>query len=235
MKRIFNIYCDESCHIYNKDSNTMALGAIWCPDDKKKEIFERLRDIKERHGLSRNFEIKWNKISPAKIDFYMDLLNYFFDCSDLHFRVLIVPDKSTLNHDKYNQTPDGFYYKMYFNLLKNIFDPTSGYNVYLDIKDTQGQSKVDKLHEVLCNSHYDYSNTIIKKVQQVRSHEVELIALSDFFTGAITYLWRELKTSNAKLEIIDKIRNRSGYSLKSSTLQKESKFNIFVWKSEYEK
>jgi len=231
MRELYNIYCDESCHLENDKEKSMALGAIWCPFNKKDAIFERLREIKVEHGLSPTFELKWNKVSMAKIDYYKDVLNYFFDNSDLHFRVLVVPDKSVLNHEKYCQTHDQFYYKMYFDLLKTIFSPNSTYNIYIDIKDTVGAKKVELLHNVLCNNNYDFSKNTIHKVQQVRSHEVELIGLSDFFAGAMSYLHRGLDTSIAKLKLIELIREKSGYSLLRSTLYKEDKFNVFIWKS----
>ena len=169
----------------------------------------------------------------AKIDYYKDVMNYFFDNSDLHFRVLVVPDKSELNHEKYDQTHDQFYYKMYFDMLKTIFAPNSFYNIYIDIKDTIGAKKVEKLHEVLCNNHYDFSRDVIRRVQQVRSEEVELIALADFFTGAISYLFRGLNTSESKLKLIQKIKEKTGYSLQRSTLYKEDKFNLFIWRPGY--
>lgn len=235
MGDIYNIYCDESCHLENDNISVMTLGAIWCREEKKDLIFKRLREIKVEHGLKSDFELKWNKVSNAKYSYYLDVLNYFFDNSDLHFRVLVVPDKKLFDHDRFNQTHDTFYYKMYFDLLKSILNPSMSYNIYLDIKDTLGQKKVEKLHEILCNNNYDYNKEIIKKIQQVRSHEVELVSLSDFFTGAISYLHRNLNTSDAKLKLIKKIRERSGYNLLSSTLIHEDKFNVFIWKGGYGK
>ncbi|MDL2255658.1 DUF3800 domain-containing protein [Parabacteroides sp. OttesenSCG-928-K15] len=233
MSAIYNIYCDESCHLENDNQKAMVLGAIWVPIQKKDEIFKRLREIKEEHGLSPSFELKWNKVSDGKYAYYKDVANYFFDNGDLHYRALVVPDKSVLNHQEFGQTHDQFYYKMYFDLLKTIFTPNCSYNIYIDIKDTQGEQKVKKLHEVLCNNHYDFSQKVIQRVQQVRSHEVELIALADFFTGALSYFHRELTTSQAKLKLIEKIKERSGYSLDRSTLYKEDKFNLFIWKPGY--
>ena len=98
------------------------------------------------------------------------------------------------------------------------------------MKDTRGQKKVEKLHEVLCNNHYDFNRELIKRVQQVRSEEVELIALADLLIGAMSYEHRGLTTSEAKMKIIERIKSRSGYSLKNSTLYRENKFNIFIWK-----
>lgn len=230
MSEVYNIYCDESCHLENDNEKSMAIGGVWCPDNKRKEIFARIREIKVEHGLKPNFEIKWNKVSRTKFAFYMDIVNYFFDNSDLHFRVLVVPDKSKLSHDQHNQTHDQFYYKMYFDMLKTLFEPKSAYNIYIDIKDTKGQQKVEKLHEVLCNNQYDFDKNIIRRVQQVSSKEVELVALADLLIGAVSYLHRGITTSPEKLKLIEKIKQRSGYTLLSSTLYRESKFNLFIWK-----
>jgi len=142
-----------------------------------------------------------------------------------------VPDKRILQHQKFNQTHDDFYYKMYFDLLKVILSPEYAYNIYIDIKDTRSQEKVNKLTDVLRNTHYDYDKRIIKKVQQIKSHEVELLPLADLLMGAIGYLHRGLKTNAGKLAIIKRIQERSGYSLKHSTLYREDKVNIFIWKS----
>ena len=235
MKQIFNIYCDESCHLEHDGEKAMVIGGVWCSLSKKDEIFRRLREIKEKHGLSKRFEIKWNKVSKGQLNFYMDVINYFFDNSDLHFRVLVVPDKQELNHKEYNQSHDTFYYKMYFNMLKTLFEPNYEYNIYIDIKDTRGQKKVERLHDVLCNNHYDFNRQMIKKVQQVRSEEIELIALADLLIGAVSYLHRGINTSEAKLKLIERIKARSGYNLTASTLYREDKFNIFVWRGGYGK
>jgi len=116
-------------------------------------------------------------------------------------------------------------------MLKTILDPGCRYNIYLDIKDTRGQKKVERLHEVLCNSHYDFNREMICRIQQVRSHEVELLGLADLLIGALTYIHRGMNTSMAKLALIERIRQRSGYTLLSSTLYRENKFNVFVWRA----
>ena len=225
----YNIYCDESCHLEHDGIKPMAIGAVWCPREAKDTIFSRLREIKVEHGLHPTCELKWNAVSPSKLAYYKDVLNYFFDNQDLHFRVLIVKDKSELNHAAFHQTHDSFYYKMYFDMLKTILEPASSYNVYIDIKDTRGQAKVNKLQEYLRNSKYDFDRSVIKKIQQVRSHEIELVELADFLIGAITYVHRGLTSSAAKLELIDLFKKRSWYTLMNRTLYKEDKTNIFIW------
>ena len=230
MRTEYNIYCDESCHLPNDNSRVMVLGAVWCPLNKRKEIFTRIREIKSKYNFKAGFEMKWNKVSKGRIDFYLEIINYFFDDDDLHFRVLIVPDKKMLDHTAFNQDHDTFYYKMYFDLLKVILSPHCGYNIYIDIKDTHSNNKVQKLKEVLRNNHYDYQKQIIKRVQQVNSKEVEILQLTDLLIGAIGYLHRGLNENEGKIKIIEKMCQRSGYSLKQSTLYKEDKMNIFIWR-----
>jgi hypothetical protein len=229
--KLFNVYCDESCHLENDHKNVMTLGALWCLDEAKKDMFDRIRTIKKNHGLSKDFEIKWTKVSPAKVDFYKDLLSFFFDEPVLHFRAVVIKDKDQLDHSRFeNQDHDTWYYKMFFCLLNVVFEPHSRYRIFLDKKDTRSGEKIIKLHDVLCNSKYDFSKEIIETVQSVHSHEVELLQLADLLIGAVGYANRELKTSSAKMELISLIRERTGYSLTSTTLFKEEKMNLFFWK-----
>jgi len=231
MSEIINIYCDESCHLEHDRQTAMVLGAVWCPARKVRRIHERLREIMQRHGLSRWLEIKWGSVSASKAQFFLDLLDYFFDEADLHFRAVIIPDKSKLNHAAFNHTHDTFYYKMYFDLLKFIIDPTCSFNIYLDIKDTWGRRKVAKLHEVLSNNNYDFRRQIIRKIQTVRSHEVELVQLADLLIGAISYVNRGLATSEAKLQMVQRMQRRSGKQLTKTTLLRESKVNLLRWQA----
>jgi len=230
MSEIFNIYCDESCHLENDKQSTMVLGAVWCPLDKTREIAVRLREIKKKHGMPAPFEVKWTKVSPAKKDFYLDLIDYFFDDGDLYFRSLIVPDKAKLQHDAFaGQDHDTWYYKMYFDMLKVILRPDAHYRIYMDIKDTRGAEKVAKLHDVLCNNMYDFSRQVIERLQLVHSHEIEQLQIADLLIGAISYLNRGLQENAGKMAVIQRIQKRSGYTLTKSTLLREEKINLFRW------
>lgn len=229
MGQIFNVYCDESCHLENDRQQVMVLGAVWCPLEKVREISSRIQEITIRHGLNPEFEIKWSKVSPAKKQFYMDLLDYFFDDDDLHFRALIAPDKSKLRHEFFNQSHDDWYFKMYFDMLKVILDPAARYRIYIDIKDTRSAEKISRLHDVLCNNLYDFSRKIIERVQTVRSYESKVLQLTDLLIGAISYVNRGLSTSDAKQSLAKRISERSKYDLMRTTLLRENKMNLFRW------
>ena len=231
MSDLYNIYCDESCHLENDHQKVMVLGAVWCPISKRREIADRIREIKLKHGLSSHHEVKWTNVSPAKIAFYQDLVDFFFDDTDLHFRALVIPDKSVLNHGAFQQDHDQWYYKMYFTMLKTIFYPQDRYRIYIDIKDTQGGKKINMLHNVLCNSLYDFSKNIVERVSLVDSKEIQQQQLADLLIGAVMYANRGEFNSSAKVKLVERIQQRSHYSLKHSTLPRETKFNIFIWQS----
>jgi hypothetical protein len=225
----FNVYCDESCHLENDGHHVMVLGALWCPRDRARQIAERIRDVKIEHRLSPTLEIKWSKVSPGGLAFYQDLLDMFFDDDDLHFRALVVPDKTRLDHRAFSQDHDTWYYKMYYDLLKVLLNSDGRYRIYLDIKDTRGTEKVAKLGDVLANSRYDFNRRIVENVQTVRSHEVEQVQLADFLVGIVGYANRGLTGNAAKLALVERMRQRSGFSLGRSTLVGEEKVNIFHW------
>ena len=230
MAEIFNIYCDESCHLENDKKPVMVLGAVWCPYERVREISRNIRDIKLKHGLSKSFEIKWTKVSPGKLTFYLDLVDYFFSDLHLHFRGVVI-DKSKLNHSMYDQSHDDWYYKMFFVLLKEIIDPLSTYRIYIDIKDTRSEVKRAKLEQVLRNHNYDATGDIIKSVQQIRSHESQTMQLADLLIGGLRYCNEQLtNASMAKSKLIERIQQRSGKTLLQTTWPKESKFNVLIWR-----
>lgn len=227
----YNVYCDESCHLENDKQNVMVLGAIWCPLEKVREITTEIKQIQQQHGLSPTFEIKWAKVSPAKQDFYLELISYFFATDELHFRALIIPDKSRLQHELYGHDHDTWYYKMYFTMLKEILNPKDCYRIYLDIKDTRSAPKIAKLREVLRNNVLDFQREIIERVQTVRSHEVAILQLADLLIGAVSYKNRSLHSNTAKVAIVKKMETETGYSLTRTTLRRENKVNLLSWRS----
>jgi hypothetical protein len=82
---------------------------------------------------------------------------------------------------------------------------------------------------VLCNSRFDFDRQIIKRVQTVRSHEIEQLQVCDLLSGALSYVHRGLAGSEAKQRMIDRIKHRSGLQLTRSTLLRARKFNLFCW------
>jgi hypothetical protein len=97
------------------------------------------------------------------------------------------------------------------------------------MKDTRSQRKIDTLRDVLCNNVYDFEQVMIRQIQHIRSHESELLQLTDFLLGAVSYRCRYLKDNRAKLAVIQRICDISGVDLLKNTPPWEDKFNLFFF------
>lgn len=226
----FAFYIDESCHLEHDGFPVMCIGYIKVPGNRIEELKQGIKAIKREFGILH--EIKWNTISNTHVDMYKRLVDYFFD-TEMEFRCVLVKYKDRLDNQSFNNGEhDNFYYKMIYNLLVNPYvNPSfmNNYRIFLDIKDTRGRAKLDKVQEVFQNKFH--GNSPFKSFQHIRSHESQFIQLADLFIGAVTYKSRELhlleKGSLAKKELINYIEIKAGYSLDEGTEPGETKFNIF--------
>lgn len=233
----YNVYCDESCHVEHDKHKFMVIGAVYCPKDQTLQINERLKQIKKDGKFSVLQEIKWSKVSSSNFGVVKDMVYKFFDDDDMFFRAIII-DKSKLDFEKHSsQNFKSFYYVAYYEMLKVIFAPTCSYNIYLDIKDTNSQTRIDTLKECLdIYINKTFRKKLIKKVQHIRSHEVQIMQLTDLLIGAIAYEYNQNKKNvDSKKRIIDIIQKASGYDFTQTTLLREEKFNLLVWEFTKEK
>ncbi|MFN8437645.1 MAG: DUF3800 domain-containing protein [Cytophagales bacterium] len=215
--KTFNLYCDESCHLENDHKPFMFLGSVSSAYNQVKRHTERINELKKKHNFYA--EIKWSSVSKSKSKFYLDLVDYFFD-TELKFRAIGV-EKAQIKNNKFNQTYDEFYYKMYYQLLNHKINSLHNYNVYLDIKDTLSAYKVNKLKEIL-NTKFG----VFRNVQNIHSHESIIIQLTDFFMGAISYYHNDSEKKNiTKVQLIERIKYHSKESLVKTNYSE--KLNLF--------
>ena len=210
----------------------MILGAMYCPEEDKKQIYDDIRAIKKKHGISTYFEIKWTKVSESKIDFYLELLDYFWKRDELLYRGLVASGKKSLDHDKYNGGDyDLWYYKMYYRMLDPVILPNKRYHIMVDIKDTRGGKRVAKLREVLCNNIYDFKQEVVEQIGQINSKESEILQLADLINGALAFYHRGLmdnaNSNPGKVRFVRELQKH--VDLDNNTRYGERKFNLFIW------
>lgn len=229
MNKIFNLYVDETCHLEHDKQSVMCIGYTKISNPDYSTIKTDLKQIKLKHKSAT--EIKWSKVSMSRLDLYKDWIDYFFDHS-IAFRCVLVKNKSNLDHETFNRGDhNAFYYKMIYLLLHNKYvNPTDEqYRVLLDIKDTRGKERLKELDKCLNPSSAENKSFVY--FQHIRSHENELIQLTDLLIGAVGFKARRGHTkpdaSKVKCELIDYLEKKSGYSLDEGTIPWESKFNIF--------
>lgn len=206
----------------------MVLGSVSCPIVSVEETHQELRTLKQKYGVYCTTEVKWTKVSPAKIGFYQALVDYFFQNANLSYRGIIIP-KSILEHDKHHQDHETFYYKMWYVALKAILNCDMYYNIYLDIQNTHCNTKIQLLRDILNTKFASDCRERVLRLQAVRSQDVGLIQLADLLTGAISYANRDLNTSKAKMRMVERIQELSNLTLTSTTGLTAKKVNILRW------
>ena len=160
-------------------------------------------------------------------------MNYFWTNDNLSYRGLVATGKSTLDHDKYNNGDyDLWYYKMYFLMLDPVINPDNEYHILVDIKDTRGGKRVNKLRDVLCNNKYDFKGEVIRQIGQINSRESEILQLADLINGALAYynrgLCKEVDSNAGKIQLVEELQKK--INLDHHTAKDEQKFNLFIWK-----
>jgi hypothetical protein len=183
------IYIDESCQNGHK---FMVLGGVVIEQPNMNAITRSLTEIREQRGLDR--EIKWGKISGAKLECYKSYLDVFFDYMNngqITFHSVLI-DCSQLNHSKYNDGNHEIgFSKFTYQLLLRIGKECRTYesiHAYLDNRNSN--QSLDELRSILNSGiakRHQLTHKPFKRVQYVDSKNCDFVQLVDLFIGAIGY------------------------------------------------
>ena len=222
MSKTFNLYCDESTHLIHDGHPYMLLSYISIAYPQIRLAKEEIKAIKRKFNYTE--ELKWTNVHSATYKVYAELVDWFF-MNDLEFRAVVV-DKSQIDEKRADYSFNDFYFRMYFQLLHTKVDFQNRYNVFLDIKDTCGGEKLEKMKKIMSY------NSSIGTLQFIPSRESVFIQLADVLMGAINYNLRIQKGDVkgnviAKLKLIEKIKRHSNISLNTTTPLSRNKFNLF--------
>jgi len=171
--------------------------------------------------------VKWNKTSKLKLSEYKRLVDFFFECPDLNYRVIVV-DQSKVDLKRFH---DGDwelgFYKFYYQMLKAWVLKGNDYLVLLDFKQNKLMSRYDDLRRILRRRAAGASATI-HDLTVIDSVQTPLAQLCDILTGAVAASCC-VDVRSAKADLAGHIAARAGLSsLRLSSLSPAfSKFNIF--------
>ncbi len=221
----FEVYCDESHQdLINKKikDQYLMIGSLWVPAELRQQIKIKIYKLRELHSVWG--EIKWIKISNSKLNFYLDLINLFFNYrQNLRFRCIAVSaDKIDLSW--HNNDGELGFYKFYYQLLHHWILDFNTYTVFCDIKTDRDPSRLKVLMNYLQKTNLTAK---IAFIQALSSHEVVLIQLTDLLLGAVSAkLNNTLRTGSAKWQVVSKLEQLLEFELKP-TLFSETKYNVF--------
>lgn len=226
-----NFYCDESCYLEHDKSKYMVLGMVFCPKSSYKQIKNKILKLKEKYNINKNAETKWSKISNSRYLYYKELIEYFFEpTTDLAFNGIVV-DKKKLKHGEFKQSHNEFYYKIMYYMISHKISSFDYNKIYIDEKDTHNAERVRTLEKILKINYKSYFFNTIKPIQVIKSHESQLMQLTDILTGAISYdLNNKEKISISKKLIINLINEKIGFKINSKSNINTPKFELMFFK-----
>jgi hypothetical protein len=202
----------------------MVIGSLWLPKDKRDVYKKEIHAMKEKHKIGPEF--KWQKVSNSRLDFYLELVDWFCGKKeDLRFRCIGVDKaKVDLIHYHENDQELGFY-KFYYQMLHHWISDFNEYSIFCDSKNNARRDRLHTLATCLINSNL---SATIKRVQSIRSHESVLIQMSDFLTGmAASRLNNSLVVGSAREKILRHFEKNLGRKI-CGTNKGVSKFNVFL-------
>lgn len=224
VKDMIEIYCDESrpetLFSNNSRDRYMVIGGVWLEKSARKQVKNKINYLRKIHGIYG--EIKWTKISPMSVEFYKDLVNYFFENTSIRFRCIVV-DSTKVDLEKYHKSDSELgFYKFYYQLLVKWIEGNQNYLIYVDEKSNSDGTRLNELCRILNVGGLG----TIENVWPINSKESVFVELADVLIGAVSNKYNSQGNSRAKLDIIDLIEDYIGGPI-SGTAQGEKKFNVF--------
>lgn len=219
------VYCDESRHDGHTLNPYMAIGSLWMPREDRDYISRVFKACCRTNGLGA--EIKWSKVSSAKLESYKRLIDFFFEQENLEFRAIVV-DQSKVNYGEFhgNDRELGFY-KFYYEMLWHWFAPQNEYLILLDFIQNKEAHRFTELRKVLENQLKGCA--WITDLTVIDSHKTPLGQLVDLITGAVAAAWCDnLPNDSSKRDLIAYISEKRGSSLLDpSPSSAHEKLNLF--------
>lgn len=207
------LFLEESNHL-SYETKPLVIGGWIIPKEKISKISEKIKEIKKKHGIKSNTELKWTKIGKAKIEAYKEIVEYALGNDDMKLRVLVA-NKQKAFKTNYKD----WYIRLHYSLIYR--SPISINGVIADRK--------GKGNEKSLNATLDFNKPFDAFPREfVSSHQSQIIQVSDIFLGAIACVNSDIE-SPYKKEIFNIISKKINIVNTTSLFSKQNKYNIFYW------
>ncbi len=224
-----SVFCDESWHT-TYGATHMTVGAIICPLPDVRPCAEAVRTLKAKHRLKPDFEVKWTKVSPAKEDFYMELVDLFLRLDHLRFSGATV-ETGPGSREGGRVSREGIHEALGRWLLSAVIRGPYRYRVYLDVNDTRGGARLQRLREAAAAGPSASDRPHVERIQQIRSRESGMMQMADVLTGALAYANRGLGGNAGKTAVVARLRDWLGTGmLTDASAAHDPKFNVVMWR-----
>ena len=221
----FEVYCDESglealtrndAHLYT------GIGGIWLPAENRDLLKKGLQEIKNKYNIKG--ELKWKKLSPAFLDLYKEVIDFFFNAGYIRFRVILVEASKVDNVRFNNEDAELSFYKFYYQLLNHWILDFNDYAIFTDLKQNRNKGRLRELERALDRSNL---TSDVSQVQGLPSEQSLGIQLADILTGMVVSKFNRETKSVAKLGLMQYVEEKYLSKEIAPTSKSEEKFNVF--------
>lgn len=221
----FEVYCDESglealtrndAHLYT------GIGGIWLPAENRDLLKKGLQEIKNKYNITG--ELKWKKLSPAFLDLYKEVIDFFFNAGYIRFRVILVEASKVDNVRFNNEDAELSFYKFYYQLLNHWILDFNDYAIFTDLKQNRNKGRLRELERALDRSNL---TSDVSQVQGLPSEQSLGIQLADILTGMVVSKFNGETKSAAKLGLMQYVEEKYLSKEIAPTSKSEEKFNVF--------
>lgn len=239
MTALMHVYADESC---KDDHRYLALGGTCLEDSFAVTALARLKAVREAHNT--HGEVKWSKVSRAKLSFYKQFVDVFFDCSkhdEMHFHSLYV-DTRTINNAQFNYGDrDLGFNKLIYQLLLHKFGRKYAehhhMHVYLDDRSTKHQPAdlAPMLNRDLAR--HGLPSNGFRRVRFQDSKSTDLLQLNDLLVGTVGFKMnrhdKRPECAPHKIELAQHILERAWANDRPHRLHHRQARRFTVWPFRY--
>lgn len=225
------IFCDESRQdlLASKKSITetneyICIGGIMIPAHKLDQVKADILELRKKYNVYG--ELKWGTVTRGKLDFYLDIIKYFFNDDDMDFRTIVI-DAAKINNDKFNNSDQELgYYKFYYELLNHWIKRDTFYRIYTDQKTNCDASRLRELRRIVNIS--CHRTEPVLSIQAINSKESVILQIENILMGAVGYKynWGLSGISEPKNRVVQEIEKELGHKI-ASTGKNVRKFNVF--------
>lgn len=219
----FEVYCDESNPEFFKSrppgKNYVLIGGVWTRAEDRASHKAAVNSIRERHRALGEF--KWNRVSPSRVEFYTDIVKWFFSAGEVRFRAIVL-QADELDDRLHQYDNELAFYKFYYQVIHHWILDHNSYRVFVDTRTNRLHDRLKTLEQCL-----NYSNlTSSVTVQALPSDELDLIQVADVLIGAVGYKFHGRHESSAKSRVVKAVEDEIGHEIRP-TAKTEEKFNVF--------
>lgn len=200
------VFFDETGSLNDKINRFFCLGMVKCMQPFY--LDSKIREIRQKYQFYD--EIKWNRLSKAKLNAVKEIAETVFETPGIYFSCIVINKDNIKFEEVFESNPYKAYQDFTEILLKQSIDENEILTVLADYVTTPKNIKFEV--DVKHNLNKFLNRLAIGGIHRVDSKGVNIIQIVDLFIGAVVYSYKkELKLVSGdknKIKILNLILNK---------------------------